>query len=136
MTQQSSLQFQATQELGAGLSGQRVAYNWLTQASVDTFRDVGRGAGSVETQTTLLGGGGGRVVSLAAEQDVMRLRRRFLRDRSSGQVKFHARKQVGWGWWAFLAWVCHLERTACTFVSSLSRVLLPGFCSCLFIICS
>ncbi len=95
MTQQSSLQFQATQELGAGLSGQRVAYNWLTQASVDTFRDVGRGAGSAETQTTLLGGGGGRVMSLAAEQDVMRLRRRFLRDRSSGQVKFHARKQVG-----------------------------------------
>lgn len=126
-TQQSSLQFQATQDIQGHSGGTGVVtYDWLTQSSVDTFKESQ--CVFSDAQSTMLfsmkgkrtqqskhynqgsqfgtssAAGGvsstGQVAAVAlgslmsAEQDIMRLRRRFLKDKSTNQVKFYARKQV------------------------------------------
>ncbi len=103
-TQQQTLQFQATQEIGSG------AYNWLTQSNVDTLKDnLGFGGTLSENQSTLLfsvnkkglGGskigvaGGSELVGWEKDQDILRLRRRFLKDTTANSSsRFYARKQI------------------------------------------
>lgn len=126
-TQQSSLQFQATQDMLAPGGIGVVTYDWLTQSSVDTFKES-QGVFSEAQSTMLFNAQGKRMQQskhynqnsqigargavggvsstgqaaaaaaqgslMSAEQDIMRLRRRFLKDKSTNQVKFYARKQV------------------------------------------
>jgi len=101
-TQQQTLQFQATQEMSGG------AYNWLTQTTLkDTLKDsLGFGGTLSETQSTLLfsvnkglgvakAGGGSETGGHDKDQDILRLRRRFLKDTSAKSTsRFFARKQI------------------------------------------
>ncbi len=101
-TQQQTLQFQATQEMSGG------AYNWLTQTTLkDTLKDsLGFGGTLSETQSTLLfsvnkglgaakAGGGSEAGGHDKDQDILRLRRRFLKDTSAKSTsRFFARKQI------------------------------------------
>jgi DNA-dependent protein kinase catalytic subunit len=98
-TQQQSLQFQPTQDTGA----HKTPYNWLTQSNVDTFNETLTMSTLGETQSTLLFNtnkklfksvSGNGSAEASSDQDILKLRRRFLKDKTTNQIKFHARKQV------------------------------------------
>jgi DNA-dependent protein kinase catalytic subunit len=102
-TQQQSLQFQPTQEAGSG--GAKTTYNWLTQSSVDTFQASFANYSFSESQSALLFNTGKKsaknVDSLTSnsnanesDQDILRLRRRFAKDKTVAQHRFFARKQI------------------------------------------
>ena len=100
-TQQQSLQFQPTQE---NMGNHKTPYNWLTQSNVDTFKESLSMGTLGDTQSTLLFSTNKRSVKTntstsgvedaSSDQDILRLRRRFLKDKTTVQTKFHARKQV------------------------------------------
>ena len=99
-TVQQSLQFQPTQEMG------KLAYNWLTQSSVDTLQASLSSASMSETQSALLFSTGQNKQTAPhqsgslndgvknSDQDILKLRKRFMRDKSVTQNRFFARKQV------------------------------------------
>jgi DNA-dependent protein kinase catalytic subunit len=106
--QQQSLQFQPTQE-----QSKLKAYNWLTQSSIDTFQaSLMLGTLGDSTQSALLfnqsksrpiyktngtAAVGQKQPQALAEldEDVLRLRRRFRKDRSVAEMsRFFARKNV------------------------------------------
>jgi DNA-dependent protein kinase catalytic subunit len=98
-TVQQSLQFQPTQEQAG-----RSAYNWLTQSSVDTLQ-ASLSSSLSETQSALLFSSNNRRFGanknqtdpsglLNSDQDILKLRKRFMRDKTVAQNRFFARKQV------------------------------------------
>ena len=102
-TQQQSLQFQPTQELGK--HSIKTPYNWLTQSSIDTLQSSLTNYTYGESQSSLLFSHGkkmsNKVLSTEdgnstteANQDILRLRRRFAKDKPTEQSRFFARKQV------------------------------------------
>ncbi len=96
-TQQQSLQFQPTQ-----------AYNWLTQQSIDTLQSSLMYSGSLgETQSALLFNIGPKTNKLGnykidhssdlmsnSDREILKLRKRFIKDKTVTQNRFFARKQV------------------------------------------
>lgn len=98
-TQQQSLQFQATQDI---LGPIKTAYNWLTQSNVDTLKESLMSASLSDTQSTLLFNNVKKTIYLqtgesnnnSADQNIIRLRRRFLKDNNQETNKFFARKQI------------------------------------------
>ena len=104
-TQQQSLQFQATQEIGKHTS--KTPYNWLTQSSVDTLQSSLTSYSYGESQSSMLFSHGKKPLNRLAinasdaangatdsNQDILRLRRRFAKDKNTEQSRFFARKQV------------------------------------------
>ncbi len=100
-TQQQSLQFQATQDI---LGPIKTAYNWLTQSNVDMLKESLMSASLSDTQSTLLFNNVKKSIYLqtgesnntnnSADQNITRLRRRFLKDNNQETNKFFARKQI------------------------------------------
>lgn len=103
-TQQQTLQFQATQDIsGSSQTNKKMPYNWLTQSNVDTLNDSMSFGTFSETQSTLLFNTSKKKVQNfgnapetigSGDQDILRLRRRFLKDKTTDQTRFYARKQV------------------------------------------
>jgi DNA-dependent protein kinase catalytic subunit len=99
-TQQSSLlQFQPTQD---AFTSKKAPYNWLTQSSLDTFQMNLLGSSLNESQSMLLFNTNKRNDTKSGtssnstdqtDQDIFRLRRRFLKDKEA-EIRFFARKQV------------------------------------------
>jgi DNA-dependent protein kinase catalytic subunit len=98
-TVQQSLQFQPTQEQAG-----RSAYNWLTQSSVDTLQ-ASISSSLSDTQSALLFSSSKRQFRSAnnqadsssllnSDQDILKLRKRFMKDKTVAQNRFFARKQV------------------------------------------
>lgn len=95
---QQSLQFQPTQEIG------KSAYNWLTQSNVDTMQASLISSSLSETQSALLfthgrkltnkdqSGSGGLMMN--SDDEILKLRKRFIKDKSAAQSRFFARKQI------------------------------------------
>jgi DNA-dependent protein kinase catalytic subunit len=99
-TQQQTLQFQPTQEVTTS----KAVYNWLTQSSIDTLQTSLTGSFS-ESQSALMfnvykknatnkSATTTTKMTSENEQEVLRLRRRFLKDKSDSHNRFFARKQV------------------------------------------
>lgn len=89
---QQSLQFQPTQDISKSR-----AYNWLTQSSIDTFQSSLTQSGFNETQSALLFQSSKKPAqnqTSDSEQDILRLRRRFVRDKTQVQSRFFARRQI------------------------------------------
>jgi len=102
-TQQQSLQFQPTQEIGKNLI--KMPYNWITQSSVDTLQSSLTNYSYGESQSSLLfshnkkpsilnQGNSSDTNSSNDAKDILRLRRRFAKDKTTEQSRFFARKQV------------------------------------------
>lgn len=103
-TQQQSLQFQPTQEIGKGAI--KMPYNWITQSSVDTLQSSLTNYSYGESQSSLLFSHNKKQaninqgmytdsnVSSNDIKDILRLRRRFTKDKTTEQSRFFARKQV------------------------------------------
>ncbi len=99
-TQVQSLQFQPTQEINS--KSLIKPFNWLTQSSLDSFQPSLYGASFTESQSALLFSINRKVDSQNivsnprdSDQDILRLRRKFVRDQSNEQQsRFFARKQV------------------------------------------
>ena len=103
-TQQQSLQFQPTQEVGK--SAIKMPYNWITQSSVDTLQSTLTSYSYGESQSSLLFSQNRRILNAKSVnssddnnssndvQDILRLRRRFAKDKTTEQSRFFARKQV------------------------------------------
>jgi DNA-dependent protein kinase catalytic subunit len=98
-TQQSSLQFQPTQDV---FPSKKAPYNWLTQSSLDTFQMNLLDSSLNDSQSMLLFNtktdkvNPSQIANKATnqtDQDIFRLRRRFLKDKEA-ETKFFARKQV------------------------------------------
>lgn len=90
-TQQQSLQFQPTQDLGNS-NNKRMAYNWLTQSSVNTQSSFSMPT-FTESQSSLLFStsralGKSSSKSNESETDILRLRRRFFKSTTEMQSKF------------------------------------------------
>ncbi|XP_076840848.1 DNA-dependent protein kinase catalytic subunit [Brachyhypopomus gauderio] len=116
---QASLEFSQTQAPG---TGRRSAYNWLTGSSMDTLADYSVPSSSTSSSSSLLafdrrraerapgwravgtGFGSGRLAAPADETDsrsaaerekradILRLRRRFLKDKEKENIKFAKRE--------------------------------------------
>ena len=99
-TQAQSLQFQPTQEVTSKSMSR--PFNWLTQSSLESFQPSLYGASFTESQSALLFSVNRKVDNQTkftnqndSEQDILRLRRKFVRDQSNEQQsRFFARKQV------------------------------------------
>ena len=102
-TQQQSLKFQATQDITRSSDiNKKKTYNWLTQSNVDTLNESMSFGTFAETQSTLLFNTSKKMVQSldhvsaidGSEQDILRLRKRFYKDKATDKSSFYARKQV------------------------------------------